>query len=302
MISVESLSKTFVVGNKIIPAVDDVTFKVERGQIQAIVGHNGAGKTTVLKIISTLIVPDSGTVSVNGFDVVKNPKEVRKILGVMTVSERAFYYRLSGLENLVFFGTIRGLSVFQAKLAAKELMELVGLWEWRDVAYMKYSTGMARKLALARALLTDPQVILMDEPTLGMDPISSREFRRLVQTLSKEKTILLTSHNMVEVEDLAKGVVILNRGKVVAKGSSDELKRAVGLIKVIKAKSPAPDLRKYVVASLGDYFLLRVPHQMEVEGEEIGREQATLEDAFVYLTDEWDSYRDRRRGGRKWAF
>ncbi len=233
----------------------------------------------------------------------REAKVVRKLLGVMTVSERAFYYRLTGLENLIFFASIKGLSLGMAKSRALHLLELVGLRDWKDIPYMKYSTGMARKLALARALIGDPPVILMDEPTLGMDPISSREFRRLVEEIARDKTILMTSHNMIEVEDLADKVVILNRGRLIASGSPDELKDRIGVMRVLRSRDANPSLRKFVVGFSDGYFILRVPDGVSVEGEEIRKEPATLEDVFVSLTEEADSTTNRSRGGgwRRWA-
>ncbi|ABP95042.1 MULTISPECIES: ABC transporter ATP-binding protein [Metallosphaera] len=304
MIDVSHLSKTFQVKGKEIHALSDITFEVKTGEICGLVGHNGAGKTTLVKILSTLIIPDSGEARVEGHDVVSEANIVRKLLGVMTVSERAFYYRLTGMENLMFFASIRGLSLGESRSRAKELLEMVGLLDWKDIPYMKYSTGMARKLALARALITDPPVILMDEPTLGMDPISSREFRRLVEGLAKRKTVLMTSHNMAEVEDLAQRVVILNRGSVVASGSPQELKERVGTMKLVRTRSPDARLRKFVVGLSDQYFLVRVPEHFNVEGDEVRREPATLEDVFVSLTDEADSTTNRSRGGggwRRWA-
>lgn len=304
MIEVDKISKTFRVKGKEIRALDKISFQLGKGEICGLVGHNGAGKTTLIKILSTLIVPDAGEARVENHDVVKEANLVRKLLGVMTVSERAFYYRLTGMENLMFFASIRGLSLSEARSRAKELLEMVGLLEWKDIPYMKYSTGMARKLALARALITDPPVILMDEPTLGMDPISSREFRRLVESLGRNRTVLMTSHNMVEVEDLADRVVILNRGKLIASGSPRELKERVGTMKLVRTKMPDSRLRKYIVGLSDQYFILRVPENMNVEGDEVSREPATLEDVFVSLTDEVDSTTNRSRGGggwRRWA-
>ncbi|AEB95442.1 MULTISPECIES: ABC transporter ATP-binding protein [Metallosphaera] len=302
MIKVEGVHKVFKVKRKEIRALNDVYFDVNKGEICGLVGHNGAGKTTLIKILSTLTVPDLGDALVDGFSVTREAKQVRKRLGIMMVSDRAFYYRLTGLENLIFFASVQGLSLNEARSRSKELLELVGLYEWMNVPYMKYSTGMARKLALARALITDPSVILMDEPTLGMDPISSREFRRLVEGLARSKTVLMTSHNMIEVEDLADTVVILNRGKVIAKGPPGELKERIGTMKLIKVKEADPKLRKFVVGFSDNYFLVRVPGNLNVDGEEIRREPATLEDVFVSLTEEADSTTNRTGGGhRRWA-
>ena len=299
MIEIVNVSKIFKTGEKEIKALNNVSFKLEKGNIGALVGHNGAGKTTLLKILSTLIIPDNGDAYINGYSVTKQEKEVRKNIGIMMVSERAFYYRLSGFENLVFFGIIQGLSISEAKRTANELLDLVGLSEWKDMQYMKYSTGMQRKLALARALILNPPVILLDEPTLGMDVVSSRDFRSLIKRISKEKTVLLTSHNMKEVEDLADRIFVLKRGNLIAEGSKEEILAKLGKVKLVSVREVPKGFDKFVVGYDNGTYLLRVPETERVSGEVIKEEPPTLEDVFVYLMgEEIDSTRNRsRRGG-----
>ena len=302
MIEVINISKTFRTGGKEIKALNNVSFKLEKGKIGALIGHNGAGKTTLLKILSTLIIPDSGDAYINGYSVTKQEKEVRKNIGIMMVSERAFYYRLSGFDNLVFFGIIQGLSISEAKKVAKELLDLVGLSEWKDVQYMKYSTGMQRKLALARALILDPPVLLLDEPTLGMDVVSSRDFRSLIKKISREKTILLTSHNMKEVEDLADKIFVLKRGNLIAQGNKEDILAKLGKVKLVSVREVPKGFDKYVVGYDNGTFLLRVPESESISGEVIKEEPATLEDVFVYLMgEEIDLTRNRFRRGRRWG-
>ncbi|BFH73820.1 ABC transporter ATP-binding protein [Sulfurisphaera javensis] len=301
MIKVVNVSKTFRTGGKEIKALNNVNLEIEKGKIGALVGHNGAGKTTLIKILSTLIIPDSGDAYINGYSVTKNEKEVRRNIGTMMVSERAFYFRLSGFDNLVFFGIIQGLSKSEAKRRAEELLELVGLSEWKNVQYMKYSTGMQRKLALARALILDPPVILLDEPTLGMDVVSSRDFRSLIKVISKEKTILLTSHNMKEVEDLADKIIVLKRGNVIAEGTKEEIISKLGKVRIVAVNDVPKGLDKYVVGYNNGIFYLRVPENENVNGEVIKEEKPTLEDVFVYLMgEEIDSTRNRTRRGGGW--
>ena len=299
MIKVVNVSKTFKTGGKEVKALNNVSFELEKGKIGALVGHNGAGKTTLIKILSTLIIPDSGDAYINGYSVTKQEKEVRRNIGTMMVSERAFYYRLSGFDNLVFFGIIQGLSVSEAKRVANEVLELVGLSEWKDVQYMKYSTGMQRKLALARALILDPPVILLDEPTLGMDVVSSRDFRSLIKVISKEKTILLTSHNMKEVEDLADKIIVLKRGNLIAEGSKEDILAKLGKVKLVSVRDVPRGFDKYVVGYDNGIFFLRVPESESISGNVIKEESPTLEDVFVYLMgEEIDSTRNKsRRGG-----
>lgn len=305
MIRVTNISKTFRTGGKEVKALNNVSFDLDKGQIGSLVGHNGAGKTTLIKILSTLIIPDSGDAFVNGFSVTKQEKDVRKNIGTMMVSERAFYFRLSGFDNLVFFGIIQGLSKEEAKRRAEELFDLVGLSEWKDIQYMKYSTGMQRKLALARALILDPPVILLDEPTLGMDVVSSRDFRSLIKVISKEKTILLTSHNMKEVEDLADKIIVLKRGNKIAEGTKEEILSKLDKVKLVAVNKVPKGLDKYIVGYNQGVFFLRLPESENVQGEVIREEKPTLEDVFVYLMgEEIDSTRNRsRRGGwgRRWG-
>jgi len=301
LIKVADVSKTFKTGGKEVKALNNVSFELEKGKIGALVGHNGAGKTTLIKILSTLIIPDNGDAYINGYSVTKQEKEVRRNIGTMMVSERAFYYRLSGFDNLVFFGIIQGLSVGEAKRVANEVLELVGLSEWKDVQYMKYSTGMQRKLALARALILDPPVILLDEPTLGMDVVSSRDFRSLIKVISKEKTILLTSHNMKEVEDLADKIIVLKRGNLIAEGSKEDILAKLGKVKLVSVRDVPRGFDKYVVGYDNGTFFLRVPESESISGNVIKEESPTLEDVFVYLIgEEIDSTRNKsRRGGWK---
>lgn len=300
MIKVVNVSKVFSTKGKEVKALDGVSFELGKGKVGALVGHNGAGKTTLIKILSTLIIPDSGDAFINEYSVKKEEKQVRKNIGTMMVSERAFYYRLSGFENLVFFGIIQGLSIGDAKRRAKELLDLVGLSDWKDVQYMKYSTGMQRKLALARALILDPPVLLLDEPTLGMDVMSSRDFRNLIKLISREKTILFTSHNMKEVEDLGDKIILLKKGKILAEGTRDELLSRMGRVKLIVTKSVNKGFEKYVVGYEKGVFLLRVPEGENVEGEIVREEVPTLEDLFVYLVGEEIDYTKNKSRGERW--
>ncbi|TRM80827.1 ABC transporter ATP-binding protein, partial [Sulfolobus sp. F3] len=229
-IEVVNISKIFKIRRKVIKALDDVTFKIEKKSIGALVGPNGAGKTTLIKILSTLLIPTTGDAIVNGYSVTREEKKVRESIGLVTVSERLFYYRLTALENLIFFASLQNLSLSDAKKRANELLELVGLSEWANIPYMKFSTGMQRKLALARALITDPPILLLDEPTLGLDPLSARMFRDLVRRISREKTVLLTSHYMKDIEELAEKIILLKKGKVLVEGTRETLKNYLGKV------------------------------------------------------------------------
>jgi ABC-2 type transport system ATP-binding protein len=218
---------------RVIEALKGVTFSVARGEVHALLGPNGAGKTTLVKILATLLLPDSGSAYVEGFDVVSQANEVRKIIGVALDVSKGFYSSLTGFENLVFYALLKGFSYSDARRRAREVLELVGLWdmEAHNRPYYTYSLGMRARLSIAKALLTDPRVLLLDEPTLGLDVESSRMVRKLIVDLAKEgRTILVTGHNMYEIEQIATSISIINAGRIVASGKPQELKQRLGLL------------------------------------------------------------------------
>ncbi len=216
---------------KRVEALRGVSFKVEKGTVFGLLGPNGAGKTTTVKILSTLLIPDKGKAWIMGYDVLEEPEKVREIIGVSLSVERGFFWKLTGYENLKYFGMLRGLSGRELDKRIRELMDLLGLLELgADTKfYEDFSLGMKARLSLARALLHDPPVLILDEPTLGLDPASSRHIRRLIVRLAHEegKTVLITSHNMWEVEVICDYVAIINKGKIIAMGTVPELKRMV---------------------------------------------------------------------------
>jgi len=226
MISV--LSLTHIYPRKSHPALESVSFEVGEGQIFGLLGPNGAGKTTLVRILSTLIIPASGTARVCGYDIREEEARVRRCLGVVIGEERAFYYRLNGFQNLEFFGGILGLSRKALKKRIEDVLKLAGLENDRKLPFMKYSTGMKKKLNIARALLTDPKVYLLDEPNSGIDPESAIQIRELIFDLKRKgKTILLTTHNMDEAERLSDVIGILREGKLIAVDTPDNLRRSL---------------------------------------------------------------------------
>ena len=303
MIETRSLTKVFVGKKWRVEALKDVDFKAESGKVTALVGPNGAGKTTLLKIISTLILPTSGNAYVDGYDVVSQPNEVRKHLGLVTVSDRLLYYRLSGVENLIFYGALYDIGVNEARKRAHELLELVGLKEWADEPTMHYSTGMLRRLAIARALMHDPDVILLDEPTLGVDVASARKVRQLVRKLSSGRTIVLTSHFMHEIEELADVIYVLKNGRIVAKGSPEEIIGMAG--KIVEAKldssSVAPQVERFISRYENGYAVIRGPKSIvEQFSSDFYEIQPSLEDAYIAIVGENEQdfrpYQFRRGG------
>lgn len=223
------------------PILDDVSFHIDGGQIFSLLGPNGAGKTTLVRILATMILPAAGKAQVCGFDVVRHPSRVRKQIALCSDSERSFYFRLSGYQNLEFFGGLAGIPRTQLKKRVNAVIEQVGLADSRNELFMRYSHGMKKKLSLARGLLADPQVYLLDEPTSGIDPFSATEIRTLIGELrSRGKTILLTTHNMEEASKMSDWVGILKDGKLVALDTLPALRQHMQRRRLLIEISPPP--------------------------------------------------------------
>jgi len=216
---------------RIVEALKGVSFNVERGEVFGLLGPNGAGKTTTVKIITTLLLPDEGKAEVLGYDVVEEAEKVREVIGVTLSVEKGFFWKLTGRENLKYFGMLRGLKGEELDKRVEYVLKLVGLDELgaSDKLYEEYSLGMKARLALARALLHDPPILILDEPTIGLDPASARTIRELLVRLAREedKTVLITTHNMFEAELICDHVAIIDKGKIIAYGVVEELKRKV---------------------------------------------------------------------------
>jgi len=220
------LTKIFRLKGKSLTAVNSLTLTINKGEILGLLGPNGAGKTTTVRLLSTLISPTSGTAFVNGYNILTDPAKVRASLGVSLGDERSFYYRLSGYQNLEFFGTLQNIPRQQLKTRIMFLLERMDLTEAKDIKFMKYSAGMKRKLNICRALLADPPIYFFDEPTAALDPQCSREIRETILDLKQEgKTVLLTTQNMREADELCDRIAIINKGKLIVLSSAEELKR-----------------------------------------------------------------------------
>lgn len=220
MIVTEGLSKKF---NDFL-AVDGVTINVEAGEVLALLGPNGAGKTTTVRMLTSVLAPSSGWAKVSGFDVVEQPEMVRGSVGVLT-ENHGLYQRMYAHEYLDFYGELYGLEKNERILRSTQLLEDFDLADTRSLRIGEYSKGMRQKLALARALLHNPPVLLLDEPTSAMDPESARLVRDSIHELrSAERSIIICTHNLAEAEELADRIAIIRRGKIIAKGSPTELK------------------------------------------------------------------------------
>ena len=210
-------------------ALDDVNIKIRSGELFGLLGPNGAGKTTLVKCLSTVLIPDKGTAVVNGFDVRKQTSMVRASLGLVIGGERTLYWKLTARDNLMYFASLYKMPRKQAGERVDELLGMMQLSDRADERLEDYSTGMRQKIAVARALLHDPPVLLLDEPTLGLDPTFSRQIRSQIRELSEKqgKTILLATHYMEEADQLCDRVAIINDGKVVAVDNPNKLKEMV---------------------------------------------------------------------------
>lgn len=215
ILEVNGLSRDYATRKDIVHALRDVDLAMDEGETVGLLGLNGAGKTTMLKVISTLLLPTSGTVRVDGFDVVEQTREARGRLSVVLGGERGFYNRLSGRDNIRFFGLLSGLSRHDARRRGDEALDRVGLGEAAVRPVETYSKGMKQRLHLATGLLTTPRLLLLDEPTVGLDPLEAQRVRDSIAELrGTSVAVLLTSHYLADIERLAQRVVILQRGAV----------------------------------------------------------------------------------------
>jgi sodium transport system ATP-binding protein len=224
MIEARSLSKHFKDPKRgLVKAVDEVSFRCEPGRIYGLLGANGAGKTTTLRLLATLLQPSSGHASVCDIDVATNPSGVRARLGFMAAST-ALYGRMSAREIIAYFGRLHGMDPDAIAKRSRYLITELGMEEFADRRVEKYSTGMKQKLSIARTVVHDPQVLILDEPTLGLDVMTSRNILRFVRDCrDRGKTVIYSTHIMREVEKLCDRVGIIHKGRIVSEGSVTEL-------------------------------------------------------------------------------
>ena len=301
-IVVKGLRKSF----KQLTVLDDVNFVIKKGTVLALLGPNGAGKTTTIRILSTLLLPDSGQVLINGFDVVKEAYKVRSLIG-LTGQYAALDEYLTGKENLHMIGRLYRLSYPDINRRSQELLELFDLVEASGRTVKTYSGGMHRRLDLAVSLIASPPIIFLDEPTTGLDPRSRLIMWDIIEQLvSTGTTILLTTQDMDEADHLADRIVVINGGKIIAEGTSDELKQRVGSerLEITVAKESNFEKAKKVVEedSLHSDSKMRTlslvtkggMHQLKqvlsrldeagIDVENVSFRSPTLDDVFLTLT------------------
>lgn len=231
VIETENLSKKY--GS--LTAVDNINFKVKQGIAFGLLGPNGAGKTTTLKMMCTLIRPDSGMVKVAGFDVIREAMEVRRRIGYVSENP-SFYPRMTTYETMKYLGRLLEVPDTLLNKRIEADLELVGLKDKKDSYVGGYSRGMRHRLSIAQALLSEPEVLFMDEPTLGLDPMGARDIRQLVWNLKKRDklTIIMSSHTLPEVEQICDEVAVFNHGQLIAQDSVEGLRNRSGLKSVVE--------------------------------------------------------------------
>jgi len=261
ILQVENLTKHY---GKLL-AVDGVNMTVEKGELVGLLGPNGAGKSTTISMISTLLVPTSGSIRYKGEDIVKSPKKIQKVLGIVP-QEIALYPTLSGMDNMLFWGRAYGIKGKQLKKRIDEVSEIIGIKERLKDRVDKYSGGMKRRLNIGVALLHEPELLIMDEPTVGIDPQSRKHILETVKALNSEgMTIIYTSHYMEEVEFLCDQIYIMDNGRVIASGPKESLVSLVDYNELLKIKF------SYVDESLLDrlrslsHVVAVKAHQQDVE-------------------------------------
>ncbi len=295
-------------------ALDGVSLTVESGEIHALLGPNGAGKTTLVRILSGLVEPTEGTVDVAGLDAARNPRELRTLIGTVPSGDRSFYLRVSGLENLVFFARMHGMRRKAAAARAQEMLEHVGLSDAARQRVGEYSHGMQKRLSVARALLSDPRVLLVDEATHDLDPEGSRRVQALVsEAAGRGCAVLWATQRLDEIRGFAPTVTLLDRGQVRFQGSVPRLlEHSIPRRYVVRLRNgrPGPVVVESAQRALGSSAAISLPveagseqHVLELaDGAVLGdavaalaevriqvlacrQERSEIEEAFLALTE-----------------
>lgn len=222
MLKVKNLTKKF----KKITAVDNISFEVNSGEIVGLLGENGAGKTTTLRMLATMLKPTAGNAAIDDYNIIDNPGKIREKIGILFGGDVALYDRLTGRENMIYFAKLNGLNDLEANQAVNKIANELEMNEYIDYPVGKYSRGMKQKVSLARSIIHQPDVMLFDEPSTGLDVLSSKLIHDFILKCKKDnKAIVFSSHNMYETEKLCDRIIIIHKGKVVASGTIEQLKK-----------------------------------------------------------------------------
>ena len=283
-------------------SVDGIDLSIKEGELFSLLGPNGAGKTTTIKMLCCLLRPSSGTATIMGHDIQKDPIAVKQVIDI-SPQETAVAEHLNAWENLSLIGGIHGIENEEVKKRSEDLLEMMGLTNRAKDQVRKYSGGMKRRLSIAMALVSNPQVLFLDEPTLGLDPQSRRSLWEHIAELKGKKTIVLTTHYLEEADALADRIAIIDEGKIIALGTPRELKESISdmQVMVVKAKNLTPDAinglkeiypevieveggieikaKEVSFSEIVDYL-----RPMGVEIESTSQKQITLDDVFLHLT------------------
>jgi ABC-2 type transport system ATP-binding protein len=288
-------------------AVDRISLHVDPGTVVAVLGPNGAGKTTTVRMLTSILTPTSGHAKLAGYDVVKQPAQVRASVGVLT-EQHGLYTRMKGLDYLDFFARIYHLPPNMRRSRSQKLMERFGLGEALDRRVGEYSKGMKQKLALVRAMLHDPPVLLLDEPTSAMDPQSAKQVRDAILELRRDaRTVMLTTHNLMEASLLADKIAIIRRGRIIAQGTFEELAEtfvgppvmrlhikgqvnglADDLREVIEVKETGEDWVDFIATdpTQTNPMILRRVMDQGIDVLTLSQRSRTLEDVYLRIVEE----------------
>jgi ABC-2 type transport system ATP-binding protein len=241
-VEVSDLVREFRSKESPVVALGGVSLKVHEGEVFGILGPNGAGKTTMIRILSTLLLPTSGWAKVIGYDVATEPEKVRRVINMASGAERAGYDFISAKMNLWFFSQLYGIPNELAERRIGELSELLGLSKYLDRKFYALSTGYRQRATIARAFINDPRVVFLDEPTIGLDVMTARSIREFLRSQARDlgRTIMIASHNMTEVDAICDRVAIIDKGKIIATGTPESLKRSLGAPALVMEVSPPP--------------------------------------------------------------
>lgn len=303
IIEVKNVTKRF--NDKLV--LDNVSYEVDKGEIFGFIGPNGAGKSTLINIMTSLLVPDSGTIKICGYDILKEPIKAKECIGYVP-QDISLMEELTAYDNLEFFGALYGLKGKELKIRIMEALEVTGLVEKKKEKVKKFSGGMKRRLNIAAAIMHHPKVLIMDEPTVGVDPQSRNHIFNFTKNICKEwgTTVIYTSHYMEEVEELCKRVFIIDLGKEIAYGSEEEIKASVfpnnkviieakglsaevivkieKLEGVLNIKEKEDSITLTIDSNFKLHTVLTIMEEYEVNIKKISYEESKLEDVFLSLT------------------